>query len=114
MKTNKSKRKFEVKTRYFAATAEALTKQISDSNMLKMHPKAAIKLDQTMDCLSARGRLKTSGKSIQTLENHSKKSLLDQFKEENQNNPSKRRVLNFFGILGKCCSYNNWRLLGEP
>ena len=46
----------EVKTRYFAATAEAFTKQNSDSNMLKMHPKAAIKSDQTLDCFKHQRR----------------------------------------------------------
>ena len=47
-----------------------------------------------------------------------KKSLsensLDQTKEENQTNLSKRRVPKFFGISGICCSCNNWRLPGEP
>ena len=56
VKTNKSERKFEVKTRYFAATAEALTKQIFDSNKLKMHPKVAIKSDQTLDFLKHQRR----------------------------------------------------------
>ena len=42
-------RKFEVKTRYSAAMAEALTKLVPDSNKLKVHPKAAINFDQILD-----------------------------------------------------------------
>ena len=56
VKINKSERKIEVKTRYFAATAEALTKQISDSTKLKMHPKVAINSDQTLDCFKHQRR----------------------------------------------------------
>ena len=61
-------RKFEVKTHYFAATAEALTKQVPDLNKLKVHPKAAIKSDQILDCFSIRGGIKTSSRSTQALE----------------------------------------------
>ena len=44
---------------------------------------------------SVRGSIITSGRSIQALENHSKKSLLDQLKEENQTTLSKGGSRNF-------------------
>ena len=54
---------------------------------------------------SIKGRIKTSGKLIQSFwENKRRKST----------NPKQRRVLKNFGILGNCCNCNNWRLPGEP
>ena len=59
MKTN------EAKTDYPSTTAGEKGKYISDSIMLKMHLKAAMKFDQTLDFSSVRRKIKTSGRSIQ-------------------------------------------------
>ena len=100
VKTNESK------TDYPSATAGGKGKYISDPVMLKMHLKATMKFDQTLDFFQV---LEEKLKQVVDQSKH-KKSLseksLDQTKEENQTNLRKRRVLKFFGILGNCCSYN--------
>ena len=108
VKTNESK------TDYPSTTTRGKGKYISDSIMLKMHLKATMKFDQTVDFFK---RQKKNLKQVVDQSKH-KKSLseksVDQTTEENQTNLSKRRVPKFFGILGKCCSCNNQKLPGEP